>query len=50
MRLTRIELENFKSIGARQTIDLQPITLLFGPNSAGKEHDPAGAALSARNP
>ena len=36
MRLTRIELENFKSIGSRQTIDLQPITLLFGPNSSGK--------------
>lgn len=36
MRLTRIEIENFKSIGSRQKIDLRPITLLFGPNSAGK--------------
>ena len=36
MRLTRIELENFKGIGERQAIDLRPITMLFGPNSAGK--------------
>lgn len=36
MRLSRIEIENFKGIGARQSIDLRPITLLFGPNSAGK--------------
>jgi len=36
MRLTRIEIENFKGIGARQSIELKPITLLFGPNSAGK--------------
>lgn len=36
MRLTRIEIENFKVIGSRQRIDLRPITLLFGPNSAGK--------------
>lgn len=36
MRLTQIEIENFKGIGERQTIDLRPITLLFGPNSAGK--------------
>ena len=36
MRLTRIEIENFKGIGVRQQIDLKPITLLFGPNSAGK--------------
>lgn len=36
MRLTRIEIENFKGIGTRQRIDLKPITLLFGPNSAGK--------------
>ena len=36
MRLSRIEIENFKGIGKRQTIDLKPITLLFGPNSAGK--------------
>ena len=36
MRLTRIEIENFKGIGKKQVIDLAPITLLFGPNSAGK--------------
>ena len=36
MRLTRIELENFKGIGSRQAIELRPITLLLGPNSAGK--------------
>ncbi|CUW92153.1 MULTISPECIES: AAA family ATPase [Rhizobium/Agrobacterium group] len=36
MRLSRIEIENFKGIGAAQVIDLRPITLLFGPNSAGK--------------
>lgn len=36
MRLTRIELENFKGFGRRQVIDLRPITLLFGPNSSGK--------------
>lgn len=36
MRLARIEIENFKGIGKRQTIALKPITLLFGPNSAGK--------------
>lgn len=36
MRLSRIEIENFKGIGIRQRIDLRPITLLFGPNSAGK--------------
>jgi predicted ATPase len=36
MRLVAIELENFKGIGARQRLNLKPITLLFGPNSAGK--------------
>ena len=36
MRLTRIEIENFKGIGERQVIELKPITLLFGPNSVGK--------------
>ncbi len=36
MRLTRIEIENFKGISTRQTIDLRPITLMFGPNSGGK--------------
>ena len=36
MRLRRIEIENFKGIGKRQEIGLKPITLLFGPNNAGK--------------
>ncbi len=36
MRLDRIGIENFKGIGERQTIELTPITLLFGPNSASK--------------
>lgn len=36
MRLTQIEIENFKGIDSSQRIDLRPITLLFGPNSAGK--------------
>lgn len=36
MRLSAIELENFKGIGPRQRIELKSITLLFGPNSAGK--------------
>ena len=35
-RLTAIELENFKGIGERVRIELKPITLLFGANSAGK--------------
>lgn len=34
--LTSLEIENFKGIGARQRIDLAPLTLLFGANSAGK--------------
>ena len=36
MRLAKIEIENFKGIGNKQVVDLKPITLLFGPNSAGK--------------
>ena len=36
MRLTRLVIENFKGVGAPQVIELRPITLLFGPNSAGK--------------
>ena len=36
MRLRRIEIENFKGISSKQIIELKPITLLFGPNSAGK--------------
>lgn len=34
--LRRISIENFKGIGDRVDIDLKPVTLLFGPNSAGK--------------
>jgi len=34
--LTALELENFKGIAGRQRIDLAPLTLLFGANSAGK--------------
>ena len=34
--ITAIEIENFKGIGAPIRIDLRPITLLFGQNSAGK--------------
>lgn len=34
--ITALEIENFKGIGPRQRIELRPITLLFGANSAGK--------------
>ena len=34
--ITSIAIENFKAIRDRVTFDLKPITLLFGPNSAGK--------------
>ena len=34
--ITALEIENFKGIGAPVRIDLRPITLLFGRNSAGK--------------
>ena len=36
MYLTRLEIENFKGILSRQSIEIRPITMLFGPNSAGK--------------
>ena len=36
MKLTRIEIENFKGIGRRQTVEIRPVTLLFGRNNAGK--------------
>jgi hypothetical protein len=36
MRLRSVEIENFKGVAHRQVVDLKPITLLFGPNSAGK--------------
>ena len=34
--LKRISIQNFKGIGPRVDLDLRPVTLLFGPNSAGK--------------
>jgi len=34
--LTRIRVEGFKSIHEMQTLDLAPVTVLAGPNSAGK--------------
>ena len=35
-KLIAIELENFQSIEKRTRIEFKPITMLFGPNSAGK--------------
>jgi hypothetical protein len=34
--ITAIEIENFKAIGERVRVELKPLTLIFGPNSAGK--------------
>lgn len=34
--LRRLEMENFKGSRERVVIDLAPVTLVFGPNSAGK--------------
>jgi hypothetical protein len=34
--ITAVEIENFKGIRERTRIEIRPITLLFGPNSAGK--------------
>lgn len=34
--ITKIAIENFKGIRERVEIELKPITLMFGPNSAGK--------------
>lgn len=36
--LTSITLQNFKSFGEAQTIPLQPITVLVGPNNSGKSN------------
>jgi hypothetical protein len=36
MAITRITIENFKGIAERVEVDLKPITVLFGANSAGK--------------
>ena len=35
-RITAVEIENFKGIARNVRIELKPITLLFGGNSAGK--------------
>jgi len=34
--ITAIEIENFRGFGKRQRIELSPITLIYGANSAGK--------------
>jgi len=34
--ITQIKVENFKAFAEKQIIPLRPITLIFGPNSAGK--------------
>ena len=36
MRITRISLTNFRSFKDTQSINVAPVTLLFGPNSVGK--------------
>lgn len=36
MKLTKLVLENFRCFKNRQEIDFSPVTLLLGPNSAGK--------------
>lgn len=36
MKVNHIKIKNFKGVGGLQSIDLRKITLLFGPNSAGK--------------
>ena len=36
MKITQVSLTNFRSFKDTQVIDLAPVTLMFGPNSAGK--------------
>jgi predicted ATPase len=36
--LRSITLQNFKSFGVRQTVPLEPITVLVGPNNSGKSN------------
>lgn len=36
MKITKISLTNFRSFKKKQTIEIAPVTLLFGPNSVGK--------------
>ena len=50
-KLVGLQLGNFKAISSQQNIPLRPITLLFGPNSAGKStiiHSLAFAHEAAR--
>lgn len=35
-QLTALTVENYKSIGEAQRVEFAPVTLVFGPNSAGK--------------
>ena len=43
--ITGISIENFKGIGERIDLQLKPLTLLFGANSAGKSTILHGAEL-----
>jgi|GEM_PF-5802943 len=36
MKITKISLTNFRSFSVTQSIELAPVTLMFGPNSVGK--------------
>jgi predicted ATPase len=36
MPIKSLTIQNFKGVGSKQVVPLLPITLLFGPNSAGK--------------
>lgn len=36
MGIKQLSIENFKGVGIKQVVDLAPVTLLFGANSAGK--------------
>lgn len=36
MPIKSLTMQNFKGVGSKQVVPLMPITLLFGPNSAGK--------------
>ncbi len=46
-RVTELSLENFKAFGRRQKVPLAPLTLVFGPNSAGKSSIVHGLGLLA---
>ncbi|MGB2712118.1 MAG: AAA family ATPase [Conexibacter sp.] len=34
--IQRLEIENLKSLGGRHSVEMAPITLIYGPNSSGK--------------